>query len=369
MDELDISNLSRYENDERKPSVNTVIVLANFYNVSIHWLLTGEEDHLWREHVPGLGKRIKFLRESKGLSVQELEKALNIFDLDKFESENWTPGMVVISKLANYFDVSVDWLLTGEGEASKNMPRAFSDNFKHDDKRHLDYSDKIGKKIKHLRTEELKLSLEEFAEAIKVSVQELENYESGEKIIPSYIIYRIISTFNVYPQFLLDPDEPVVFEYKVLEDEDEKERLKNKLKHSLAIGKKILQVRMNQQLMDKKEFAQAIDISEEDLEKYESGTMVIPAYVLHRISQVFDINPSYLLDPEEKTMERIKVQETGDLTEFESGFLHFLKKLPEDEKEEISQILMMKYKKLSKKGRLLTSDNGEDEQAAAKELA
>lgn len=214
----------------------------------------------------------------------------------------------------------------------------------------------------------MKLSSEEFAEAIEVSVQELEDYESGEKIIPSYIVHRIISAFNVYPQFLLDPDEPVVFDYKVLPDENDKE-LKNKLQYSLSIGKKIFQVRMNQQLMDKKEFAQAIDISEEDLEKYESGTMVIPAYVLHRISQVFDINPSYLLDPEEKTMERIKAQETGDLTEFESGFLHFLKKLPEDEKEEISQILMMKYKKLSKKGRLLTSDNGEDEQAAAKELA
>ncbi|WP_427340878.1 helix-turn-helix domain-containing protein [Caloranaerobacter sp. DY30410] len=119
MEKLNISNLSRYENDERKPSVSTAILLADFYDVSIHWLLTGEEDHLWREHVPGIGRRIRFLRESKNISIEELEKTLHIFDLDKFESEEWTPGMVVITKLANYFNVSIDWLLTGKGKGPK----------------------------------------------------------------------------------------------------------------------------------------------------------------------------------------------------------------------------------------------------------
>lgn len=330
-----------------------------------------KEVNIMNGNLSHVGERIAKKLDENGMIQAD---ACRITGISKNAMSNYingkrVPTPEILIKLSNLLDVSIDWLLTGKEKEPKDLPFASGQKLKSSLRRYLEYSMKISEKIKHLRTEELKLSLEEFAEAIEVSVQELEDYESGEKIIPSYIIYRIISAFNVYPQFLLDPDEPVVFEYKVLEDEDEKERLKKKLQHSLAIGKKILQVRMNQQLMDKKEFAQAIDISEEDLEKYESGTMIIPAYVLHRISQEFDINPSYLLDPEEKTMERIEAQEAGDLTEFESGFLHFLKKLPEDEKEEISQILMMKYKKLSKKGRLLTSDNGEDEQAAAKELA
>jgi len=43
MDFLDIDNLERYEKDERKPSTDIVSLLANYYGVSIDWIVTGEE--------------------------------------------------------------------------------------------------------------------------------------------------------------------------------------------------------------------------------------------------------------------------------------------------------------------------------------
>lgn len=41
------TNLSRYEKNKRKPSKDTLVLLANFYNVHPSYILFGEEtDHL-----------------------------------------------------------------------------------------------------------------------------------------------------------------------------------------------------------------------------------------------------------------------------------------------------------------------------------
>ena len=42
MELLNFDNCSRYENDERKPSLNIIIELAKHFNVSTDWLLLGE---------------------------------------------------------------------------------------------------------------------------------------------------------------------------------------------------------------------------------------------------------------------------------------------------------------------------------------
>lgn len=46
MDLLNFSNLSRFEKDERKPGIDIIISLADFFNISIDWLLTGKEKNL-----------------------------------------------------------------------------------------------------------------------------------------------------------------------------------------------------------------------------------------------------------------------------------------------------------------------------------
>ena len=42
MEILNFDNLSRYENNERKPSLNIIIALAEYFNVSTDWILTGK---------------------------------------------------------------------------------------------------------------------------------------------------------------------------------------------------------------------------------------------------------------------------------------------------------------------------------------
>lgn len=60
-----------------------------------------------------LGKRIKKLREKNNLNQLELSKILNISNttLSQYEAGNRTPNDEIKEKVADYFNVSVDYLL------------------------------------------------------------------------------------------------------------------------------------------------------------------------------------------------------------------------------------------------------------------
>lgn len=60
-----------------------------------------------------LGKRIASLREEKGLTQIELAKQLNISNttLSQYEAGNRTPGNDILKQIADYFEVSLDYLL------------------------------------------------------------------------------------------------------------------------------------------------------------------------------------------------------------------------------------------------------------------
>ncbi len=74
-----------------------------------------------------LGKRIKKLREKNNLNQLEFSKILNISNttLSQYEAGNRTPSDEIKEKVADYFNVSVDYLLgrtekfTSEVEKSK----------------------------------------------------------------------------------------------------------------------------------------------------------------------------------------------------------------------------------------------------------
>lgn len=60
-----------------------------------------------------LGKRIKLLREQKELSQLEFSKLLNISNstLSQYEAGNRMPSDEMKKKIAEYFDVSLDYLM------------------------------------------------------------------------------------------------------------------------------------------------------------------------------------------------------------------------------------------------------------------
>jgi len=59
------------------------------------------------------GKRLRLLRKEKNLTLRELEKQTDISysALGKYERDERQPDFDTLEKLADYFDVSIDWLL------------------------------------------------------------------------------------------------------------------------------------------------------------------------------------------------------------------------------------------------------------------
>ena len=57
--------------------------------------------------------RLKELRKEKGLSQKALAEAVGMSDtgIQNYELETRTPSATVVIKLADYFDVSTDYLL------------------------------------------------------------------------------------------------------------------------------------------------------------------------------------------------------------------------------------------------------------------
>ena len=63
-----------------------------------------------------IGKTIASLRKSKGWTQAELAEKLNVSDkaVSKWESGNGLPEISQFPALASLFDVSIDYLMTGE---------------------------------------------------------------------------------------------------------------------------------------------------------------------------------------------------------------------------------------------------------------
>lgn len=143
----------------------------------------------------GFGKRIRQLRIEKGMSLQCLGKVLNMSrqNLDMFEIGENYPSLKTALMLANYFNVSLDYLV------GRTSNRYMDENYYTSKKQSLEkelealtvkinnsYSDNIGMKIRVKRVER-KLTLQELSKISGVNrstLSKIENNKAGtEKTI------------------------------------------------------------------------------------------------------------------------------------------------------------------------------------------
>lgn len=69
-----------------------------------------------------LGDRIASLRKSKGLSQRKLMEILKFDNLSKYEKNQRQPNYEILKSIADFFNVSTDWLLTGEDPKKEQLP-------------------------------------------------------------------------------------------------------------------------------------------------------------------------------------------------------------------------------------------------------
>ncbi|MNW58092.1 HTH-type transcriptional regulator Xre [compost metagenome] len=64
------------------------------------------------------GERLSYLRNRRGLSQEELSKILKVAKstLGMYETDKREPKHEMTARIANFFDVSIDWLTTGKNE-------------------------------------------------------------------------------------------------------------------------------------------------------------------------------------------------------------------------------------------------------------
>lgn len=144
---ISTATLSQYENGLRQPSYDILKKIADFYNVSIDYLL-GRTDikkvNNWCNM--NFANRLKLLRKEKGLNQTELAKEFNITSrtISQYEKGIRTPDLIQLDRLANFFNVSTDYLLgrTNMKIYSENIILTYTDDITHqlseDDKKLLD---------------------------------------------------------------------------------------------------------------------------------------------------------------------------------------------------------------------------------------
>lgn len=65
-----------------------------------------------RQEVMPFASNLKMLRESKGMTIRELAEELNISKsaVQQYEAATSDPSITVVRKIAEYFDVDINWL-------------------------------------------------------------------------------------------------------------------------------------------------------------------------------------------------------------------------------------------------------------------
>lgn len=103
------ATICKYENGDVEPNLNTLVMLAKHFRVSLDDLVLSD----LRPPVPQYVLNIKYLREKKKLTQQELADELNVSrsTIAGYEAEGKQPSIDKLSKISDYFGVTLDQLV------------------------------------------------------------------------------------------------------------------------------------------------------------------------------------------------------------------------------------------------------------------
>lgn len=107
-------SISFYENEQRKPDSEFIIACSRFFDVSTDYLLgkTYKRRIPREERFGEFSKRLKHVRELKGISQRQAAEDLNISPQNLSYYENGRDaGYGLLVRMARYYDVTVEYLI------------------------------------------------------------------------------------------------------------------------------------------------------------------------------------------------------------------------------------------------------------------
>ena len=142
-----------------------------------------------------LGERLKLLRELKGKKQQEVCEALNIEQstLANYENDRRIPKIDILIKLAEYYNISVDFILGIEKSGGNDYSnfQIFEESF--------DFQERIRSIM-----EEEAMSEEDFMRLTGFSKDEKDAYLHGNKRPSIEDLIKIAGVLKVSTDYLLD---------------------------------------------------------------------------------------------------------------------------------------------------------------------
>ncbi|WP_113674375.1 helix-turn-helix domain-containing protein [Vallitalea guaymasensis] len=74
-----------------------------------------------------IGERIKFIRKTKNLTLEEFAREINMKkgSISSYENNRYNPSADTVVMISKLYDVDLNWLLTGEGQPFKIIDMEF----------------------------------------------------------------------------------------------------------------------------------------------------------------------------------------------------------------------------------------------------
>jgi transcriptional regulator with XRE-family HTH domain len=121
--DISYSSMSKYETDERTPPPDILGKIADFFNVSTDYLLCRTNDRRFAKGTSHFSDRLKDLRKIHNLKLNELADKIGIQPriMQFYEEIEEIPSLTALHKIADYFNVSIDWLL-GKTDNPERQP-------------------------------------------------------------------------------------------------------------------------------------------------------------------------------------------------------------------------------------------------------
>ncbi len=138
------------------------------------------------------GLKLKELRNEYNITQKEMADILGIkrSSYNQFEQQYDIIPINRLNQIANYFNVSIDYIL------NLNTIKSYDNNLK-------DLNNYIIKnRIKTLR-KELKLTQIKMAEVLNTVQPVIANYENGKNLISTPFLYTLCKTYNISADYLL----------------------------------------------------------------------------------------------------------------------------------------------------------------------
>lgn len=208
---------SYWESGQHTPRFETIKKLANIFGVTTEKITEDYAQPYNESETASFTERLKELRKEKGLNQTEIAKELHISQqtYSQWESDKRNPSQKPLEKLANFFNVSVSYLL---GETSI---RNFTELTTSKEQSHAPSGQTIGERLKSAR-KEAGLLQEEVAEHFNITQQAYQVWESGKRNPKKETLQKLADYFNVSYAYLAGVENPlesaeILFKNKVKE--------------------------------------------------------------------------------------------------------------------------------------------------------